>query len=87
MSPIIRIEVAFHIRHVADVSVAQVPEDAPVDLLVCFDDPDPPQGHVRNVDPVGPRATFVGWLGLLAAIEEALRADAARSRGGGELDA
>ena len=46
-----------------------------MDLLVCFEAPDPPQGHVRVVDPVGPRSVFVGWLGLLAAIEEALRAD------------
>ena len=52
-----------------------------MDLLVCFDDPDPPQGHLRQVDPVGPRAAFVGWLGLLAALEDALRADSESSAG------
>jgi hypothetical protein len=62
---------------VADVPVIRPADDEPMDLLVCFDDPDPPQGHVRTIDPVGPRAAFVGWLGLLAALEDALRSDPA----------
>ena len=64
-----------HIRHVADVSETPHRDDRVVYLLVCFDDPDPPQGHLRAVDPLGPGTVFVGWLGLLAALEEALRAD------------
>jgi len=73
---------------VADASQARLGDDGGVDLLVCFDDPDPPQGHVRMVDPVGPRSVFVGWLGLLAAIEEALRTDEpppAEGDGGADL--
>jgi hypothetical protein len=59
----------------ADVRRPRRADDAAVDLLVSFDEVDPPQGHVRVVDPTGPGSPFVGWLGLLAALEGALGDD------------
>jgi hypothetical protein len=73
---------------VADVSQTPHRDDRAVDLLVCFDDRDPPQGKLRAVDRLGPGTVFVGWLGLLAALEDALRADQPPPEGpddGGDL--
>ncbi|WP_157042002.1 hypothetical protein [Nitriliruptor alkaliphilus] len=43
-----------------------------MDLIIEFDEHDPPCGRIRGED--GSRTAFVGWLGLLRALTDLLEA-------------